>query len=329
MYQYVGKDGDGNALYDKTATLPTLTATGTIKLHGTNAGVGFGTNVDGDMEMWYQSRKNIITPEKDNAGFAFFADARKIQFKNIALNVCNILDVDIADIVIYGEFCGGNIQKGVGITGLDKMFVIFGVKILGGDEESNSWLTPAQVAEIFVGDYNDDRIYNIYDFPTYTMRIDLNKPDMSSNDMIAITEAVEAECPVAKALGAEGELIGEGVVWIIAHNDTLTRFKVKGEKHSTSKVKKLASVDVEKMNNISEFVEYACTENRLEQGVEYIFIQNGEEPSMKKMGDYIRWVVNDIIAEETDTMVGSNIEPKDIGKGVADTARKFFMNKYG
>jgi hypothetical protein len=32
-------------------------------------------------------------------------------------------------ITIYGEWCGGNIQKGVGITNLEKSFFIFGVKI--------------------------------------------------------------------------------------------------------------------------------------------------------------------------------------------------------
>ena len=41
--------------------------------------------------------------------------------------------------------------------------------------------------------------------------------------------------------------------------------KVKGEKHSSSKVKKLASVDVEKLNSIKDFVDYAVTESRLEQ----------------------------------------------------------------
>jgi hypothetical protein len=39
--------------------------------------------------------------------------------------------------------------------------------------------------------------------------------------------------------------IGEGV-WSVNVNGTIHRFKVKGELHSSSKVKTLASVDVEK-----------------------------------------------------------------------------------
>lgn len=45
---------------------------------------------------------------------------------------------------------------------------------------------------------------------------------------------------------------------------------MKGEKHSASKVKTLAAVDPERLVNITEFVEYAVTENRLEQGTQKV-----------------------------------------------------------
>mgnify|MGYP003529690192 CR=1 FL=1 len=44
-----------------------------ILVHNSNAGICF-SEVDG---IWAQSRENIITIEKDNAGFAFFVEQNK------------------------------------------------------------------------------------------------------------------------------------------------------------------------------------------------------------------------------------------------------------
>lgn len=100
--------------------------------------------------------------------------------------------------------------------------------------------------------------------------------------------------------------------------------EVKGEKHSSSKVKTLASVDVEKLEGIQKFVEYAVTESRFKQSLENVF-PNDEPIDVKKMGEVIRWVVNDITKEEMDTMVANNIEPKDVNKYVSTKVREMFF----
>ena len=94
--------------------LPTILFDGTVKLHGTNAAVGIK-----DGELYCQSRSRIITPEDDNLGFASFVEENKSYFEDLF----NSFDANHA--IIYGEWCGGNIQSGVALTGLDKMFVIF------------------------------------------------------------------------------------------------------------------------------------------------------------------------------------------------------------
>ena len=48
--------------------LPTLTFTGTVKVHGTNAAI---VRLK-DGTIYAQSRSRIITPTSDNAGFAAF-----------------------------------------------------------------------------------------------------------------------------------------------------------------------------------------------------------------------------------------------------------------
>jgi hypothetical protein len=82
-----------------------------VKLHGTNAGVSFNA----PSGMWAQSRENIITPEKDNAGFAFFVHSNETAFMRLFHDVAvnNDMDTHKNTITIYGEWCGSGIQKGV------------------------------------------------------------------------------------------------------------------------------------------------------------------------------------------------------------------------
>lgn len=320
-YNYVGLDENGDAIYDHTLPKPTLTFKGTVKLHGTNAAVSYNKNG----EFWAQSRENIITVEKDNAGFAFFAQSNLGSFMAL-MNIVHYrekLDTSKNTVTIYGEWCGGNIQKGVGITNLPKSFFIFGVKVTPHTEtEEELKANPAYWVDYSDLKAPDYRIFNIDDYPTYSIDIDFNMPALVQNQLSELTIAVEEECPVAKAFGFSG--IGEGIVWSTEVKGITHRFKVKGEKHSSSKVKTLASVDVEKLEGIQKFVEYAITESRFNQALENTF-PNDEPIDVKKMGDLIRWVVNDVVKEEMDTMVANNIEPKDVNKYLSTKVREMFF----
>jgi len=321
--RYAGVDENGNAIFDPTKEVPTLTFEGTVKLHGTNAGVTI--NRDGD--MWAQSRENIISTEKDNAGFAFFVEKNKETFKELFSNI-DMKDADF--ITIFGEWCGGNIQKGVAINGLDKMFVIFAVKLSYNidsfdDQRTNFYLK----SEDFKGiKSTENLIFNIQDYKTFTIEIDFENPAMVQNQMIDITTEIERECPVGLAFGKSG--VGEGVVWKHYTEDgSIIQFKVKGEKHAgKSKVKKRQIVDTEKLNTVNDFVDYAVTEGRLNQGIEKVFTMNGEDIDIKKMGPFLKWIMSDIVAEEMDTLKDNNLEPKDVSKQVSNKARKWFLEKW-
>jgi hypothetical protein len=320
-FNFVGLDDNGDAIYDPTLSKPKIKFKGTVKLHGTNAAVSY--NEDGG--LWAQSRENIITIEKDNAGFAFFVESTKEVFINLINMVAKRENIDLKTntITIYGEWCGGNIQKGVGITNLPKSFFIFGVKISPiVNDEDEAKLKPAYWVDYSDLGNSEVKIFNIDDFQTYEIEIDFNMPQLKQNELSELTIAVEDECPVAKSFGFSG--IGEGIVWSAELNGVVHRFKVKGEKHSSSKVKTLASVDVEKLNSIKDFTDYAVTESRFKQGLENTFPDN-EPIDVKKMGDLIRWVVNDVLKEEMDTMVENNIEPKDVNKYISSKVREMFF----
>lgn len=189
--KYVGKDENGDAIFDYTRKAPTISFSGTCKLHGTNSGISF--NQEG--EMWAQSREHIITPEHDNVGLAFFAESNKETFKQLA----SLIPFNGYDYVtLFGEWCGGNIQKGVAINGLPKMFVIFDIKRSYADETAGV-SKYAPIDEIKLLRSPENSIYNIYDFKTYEIDIDFENPGLSQNKLAEFTLEVEAECPVGKA----------------------------------------------------------------------------------------------------------------------------------
>ena len=316
---FTGLDEDGNAIYDPSIKKPTLTFKGTVKLHGTNAAVCI--NKDG---FYVQSRSNIITPEKDNAGFALFAYSKQNEFEELFSEIIQSdLDLNLIDgyiISIYGEWAGKGVQKSVGISELEKAFYVFGVKVSKPqDEEFNSyWIDSTNVRN------TDCRIFNVEDYETYSIDVDFNMPQLSQNKFGEITEKVENECPISKAFGINNGL-GEGVVWSVEYKDSVHRFKVKGGKHSVTRVKKLASIDIEKLKTIQDFITYAVTENRFNQAIENVFGSGNLD--IKKMGDLIRWFVKDVASEEMDTMLDNGLEPKDVNKYISTKVREMFFKE--
>ncbi len=81
---------------------------------------------------------------------------------------------------------------------------------------------------------------------------------------------------------------------------------------------------MKKLANIQEFIDYACTENRMRQGLDYLREQQ-LTTDMKNIGTFLKWLVSDIIKEEKDTMEKSNIDPKDIGRALQSKTRTWFQ----
>jgi hypothetical protein len=119
--------------------------------------------------------------------------------------------------------------------------------------------------------------------------------------------------------------VGEGIVWTFKEPSGTLRFKVKGEKHSSSKVKTLAAVDTEKLSSIDAFVELVVTDTRLNQGIEQVFTIESVEPTKKETGVFVKWVTSDIIKEELDTLSDNGLEPKDVMGRCSKKAAQWYM----
>lgn len=317
---YAGKDENGDPIFKHTIA-PKLRYIGSVKLHGTNSAIV----QNGAGDMWFQSRNNIITPESDNAGFARYMTEQvtKDRLKNLFDEVRKLPMVEEIDTVaIFGEWCGSSIQKGVAISQLPKMFVIFAIRV--GNEEESFWLSFEDVSTI---KDNDKQIFNIFDFPCFFLQIDFENPQLTQNTLVDFTLAVEKECPVGKQFGVSG--IGEGIVWRCIEpyfNSSKFVFKVKGKEHSPTKVKTIAAIDIERVNSIKELVGNVVTEQRCNQGIEYLNEQH-LEVDVKNIGPFLKWVSNDVFKEELDMITENGFTQKEVGKEVSNAARQWFLSK--
>ncbi len=309
--------------------LPTITFEGTVKLHGTNAGVHISR--DG---IQAQSRERLITIGDDNAGFAMFVAEREPVFSILSGYIAELENVPgFRNYTIFGEWCGGNIQSKVGLNNLDKHFVIFNVydhvleKYITRD-----WMYPAvHVTKDIPGQMLDilhrHGIYLIHEIPTYEITIDFSQPEQYIEELERLTLNVEENCPWTAYRGAEG--IGEGIVWVKKDDpgDNRYWFKTKGVKHQgkdQNKVKTL-SVDPVKVAKIRELVDQLTPDWRLEQGVTFLR-ENNYNLDQKATGQYLQWVMKDILKEESDTIAANDFEWKALTPYLTTKARDWYFN---
>lgn len=305
-----------------------------ILVHNSNAGICF-SEADG---IWAQSRENIITVEKDNAGFAFFVEQNKNVFISIIEDLAKIHNIDLNKNIIslYGEWAGGNIQKNSALSGCEKQFIIFQAfkvsPLEPSEDEKAIWFETCREVTLIEStqklwiDSTENKIFNIMNFKNWSFEIDFNSPEKSINDIIKLVqEVIEPSSPLGKEFGKD-ENVGEGVVCTYLSDDgALIQFKVKGEKHSNSKVKTTAPVDLEKLGKVDKCVEEITHNWRFAQGLVTIFGSDYEKNiNRNKMGDYLKWVASDTLKEESDIIVKYGFEPKDVMGKVQDKAKKYF-----
>lgn len=354
---------DGVDVFEHISPYPTLSFSGTPKIHGSNAGIV----VSESGELTAQSRNRTLSLTSDNQGFAAFVHgvAETIELGFLGLK----------DVVIFGEWCGLGVQKNVSINTFSKIFVVFAVK----SSLDSSWVD-LETLKVDLEVLNGSKIYLIRQFTDDRFKIDVDfeHPELARNKFVELTNEVEKDCPVGrfflneldgstvglggvplsfkpqvkavfkdelvnvdvnfnkikftgvdskKELQVEVNTVGEGVVWkpVNSVEDSVLWFKVKGEKHTVSKCKVLSPVDVEKVKNVRDFVNAVCTQARLEQGIEYL--KEMQIPvERNSTADYLRWVVKDVLKEEIDRLVDSGLCVKDVTKSISEKSRVFWFS---
>jgi hypothetical protein len=323
VIRYINNVNKSEEVPDKFKIKSPVIFRGSVKLHGTNSGVSQFKN-----ELIAQSRTRIITSDDDNHGFAKFVEDKSDVINEIIDNIRGKNEIKESEkVILFGEWIGPGLQKGVAINNLpSKQWALFAVKVFDGEE--GRYLD----AVLKFGDqYKEHNIFSIMDAPTWSIQIDFDS-EKDKEESVAyldkVTSEVEACCPWGQRFGIEG--VGEGIVWtpIGKHwgNSDLF-FKTKGEKHKNVKSKKnTEQLEPELLKSINEFVEFAVTENRLNQGMGSVR-EAEHDLSMKSIGSFLKWVGQDVKRECAAELETNGLDWNNVQKQVTQKAKDFFIKE--
>jgi len=308
------------------AELPVLEFTGTVKLHGTNGAVV----IDKDLNVEAQSRTRTLSLESDNYGFCQWVIANRWLFLNKYSDY--VTENELKTLHIFGEWCGSNIQANVGLTGIDKTFIIFNILQTSNDGQEK-WLSTEELKHLTS---SKDSIYSVFDFKHYNLSIDTKDPSQGLELADKIRDGIDELCPVAKALGSNADSMnGEGNVWrCTTEGYTHLAFKHKGISHERSgKAPKAQKVE-ESLTEVQQeayntLLKEACSVDRLAQGIEFL-IENNLELVHKNINVYLKWFMGDVQKECKDpieTLIKSGVAWGKVSKPLNTMAREFLISE--
>lgn len=295
-----------------------------IKLHGTNAAV----QVHEDGTVVAQSRSQVITQQNDNMGFANWVKQNEDKWATS----------ESRGWVVFGEWCGSGIQSGVAISNIDKkIFAVFAALRMDNDDfvvdpHMLSFLCKGLGDDVLVLPWHTTKAF--FDFTESTEELQA-KIDKINEDVLEI----EKNDPWVKQMfGVDG--VGEGLVFyprFVTNVDDIEiflmqdfanlSFKAKGEQHKNVKTSAPAQIDAAKAANAVVFADMVLTEARLMQGAHETRLSDTEVFSMKSLGKFLQWTMNDVQKETVDELDASNLTWKDVAKVVQTQARTWYVEK--
>lgn len=289
-----------------------------VKLHGTNAAIQLRGS-----EVFAQSRTKIITPGDDNAGFAGWV--KSIEETLVAHHVA----ANLPDVIVFGEWCGPGIMKGVAINQVPKkVFAVFCAAVLPTEDDTPLIVNPDEL-RMYLPERDDIHILPWYgeaqDIPLLETAETLQPILDNINAEVLRVEACDPW--VRATFDVEGT--GEGLVYYPISHGTRKRFsdlvfKAKGEKHKNVAKAKPAQLDPAVADSIDAFATMVLTEARLEQGARQA--ASGDLKFEKRlMGPFLAWVVKDVEKETTAELAASALKWDQVKKAVSDKARHWYM----
>ena len=304
--------------------LPIVTYLAKVKLDGTNAALQVGPKG----EIRAQSRTKLLTLTEDNHGFAHWLVAQDIFMQELK---------EVGQCVVFGEWCGPGIQKRTAISKIDrKVFAVYAIQI--SDEFGDEYVIDPEHIETILPKHPDVFVLPWVGDMFCLQFADTAKLNATAAKINGLVKEVEDCDPwVKENFGVEG--IGEGVVlYPVAATDNRVgmdntgvvnrepfsevMFKAKGEKHQVVRQKNPAQVDPERAKSVEEFVDLVVTENRLQQGQATVCSDPAE---MKDLGEFIKWVGQDVKRECAAELEESGLEWKDVAKAINTKARTWFI----
>lgn len=309
-----------------------------IKLHGTNACV----RIEQDGNVVPQKRSSDIGPVKkmdgvtklrDNAGFAAWTKKEEGYWSTLAKSD-RIL-------YVYGEWVGNGVQSGVACSQLDtKRFFVFAIDGVKDDGNIERIVDPHVIEAILFGHGKESDTVHVIPWHSHATMNFMNK-EATSQTIEKLNDTVEKIGELDPLMMEMFEIkgSGEGLVGYPAlgenrgisyKNDDLQlfswfNFKAKSEHHRVNAHKKSVQFDPDKYANIQIFADTYCTEARFLQAFKDGV---GEEKNLRRIPDFIKWVVSDIHKETTtEREANPDLDWKAISKACSTRAVSWYKDK--
>lgn len=280
--------------------------TGTVKLHGTNAGI----RVDPDGTVTAQSRNRVLSIQDDNAGFAAWLHGHADEYRELARWCYGTRNA----VTFFGEWIGPGIQKGVAVCSApDREFVGFAIALEHPDGVVwRAWYGEGTAAVLSTHEV---------DFG------DADSIDAFEQRAQAAADEVGRVCPHAnRQHGILGP--GEGVVWCNYDTGLLFKTKARGFEEST----RLPRIREDRGDvdhaAATRFVSDTVTAHRLHQGLEHLRDQ-GLAPVPENTRQFIRWVSDDIGGEHVEELLHAGLVWRDVSKLISREAARWYLNRVG
>jgi len=274
-----------------------------VKLHGTHAAIRIDS-VQHEGTVTAQSRTRDLTVGEDNFGFASW-----VEHYSEALTPWH------EDRVLYGEWYGPGVQKGVALSEVGRRkFAVYAARY-----GSVLVTEPALIRRLC-----DELPCHVLPWYGPVFVWDFSSPDEALLARLnSEVDSIDKCCPWAYEMhGIEGT--GEGLVmypYSSPERDSLElAWKAKGATHRQSAGKPITARAVASADVIS-FVEAVLTESRLDQAVVEAC---GCLRKPEMTSQFLRWIGNNVLRECANELTASGLEWKQVAKTLASRAGRWY-----
>jgi len=301
----------------KWLPMPKLRFIGSEKLHGENCGICYTKG-----ELWINGRNHVRTLLNDQNGMAAALESNKDKWLSIISQLVSKFDIDTSThtIVIDCEWAGGNIQNGnAACSGTDKGTYIFDYFRVVNNDTSESHFKPTTGLKV----YPEDSIYLMSSFSRHAIDLDFNNPIQCEADLKDLAETIEAKSAIANYFN-KPDNVGEGAYLWCEYNGTMLRLKTKGEKHGGKPKQPRTPKETKSPEEVKRYEELATAVTPVWRITQAITETNATE--RKHLGEVIKWVIADVVKEETPKLLEANILIRDLSRYISAEVKDYYFN---
>jgi len=319
-----------------------------VKLHGSNCALNVQYKQN-SIVFGVQSRSQFF--DRQGMGTLLF------KFQSHIEEIFQKYKDDYHQMIIYGEYCGAKVQKGVALCKLKfNLMAVFAIQFNGQNGIRDLVIDPTDIQNILTDFGSKTLPQYLFVIPYYKkeeiiLDFDFNdekKLEEKANIINADVNLIDKEDPWVKATFNESGP-GEGLVLYPlsfqrksekfnvsmgpASSIFTLMFKAKGKTHQMVTGILPAQIYTSVVESAEKYALLMVTEARLKQGAKEISDptkENDENYTVfdnKNFGKFLKWILADVEKEGKDELKASNLDWKTVSPFVKNVSQSWFLKQ--